>query len=195
MSTALPRPHSRLRGGRLARRDRRSRRRGLRLRMIGTPAIAALVVAIGATGFVRAWEAQPAVTVVSEPVPAPVTSEPTAEEVMGAAAAAVEAWGRFATSGDLGEVDDHFVRDGPQYRQFEQEAGARQAAAGGPPYRFTLLAPVLLDDQPEGDRIVRGELELTRDGEPAQRFRWDLRLRRGEDGAWRVWTVLEAADG
>src|SRR5690606_20382554 len=37
------------------------------------------------------------------------------------------AWGRFAASGDLGEVEPWFAVEGPQYLQFIEEAGAAPA--------------------------------------------------------------------
>jgi len=137
---------------------------------------------------------------VPPPRPAPEAEDaggsatrPSDAELLGVAGDAVDAWGRFASNGDLRQVADLYVVDGPQYRQFSAEAGARQVEAGGPPYRFTLRDAVVLGDQPAGDRLVRGTLELTREGQPPQRYRWDLRLRRVADGSWRVWTVLESS--
>jgi len=120
-------------------------------------------------------------------------TSPSQAELVAVSTDAVDAWGRFASTGDLGQVADHYVADGPQYRQFSAEAGTRQAEVGGPPYRFTLTDATVLGDQPAGDRLVRGTLELTREGQPPQRYRWDLRLRRVADGSWRVWTILESS--
>lgn len=129
--------------------------------------------------------------------PAPEAEDgagPSDAELLAVATDAVEAWGRFASTGDLSQVADHYVADGPQFQQFTSEAPALQAEAGGPPYRFTLGDAAVLGDQPAGDRLVRGTLELTREGQPPQRYRWDLRLRRIADGSWRVWTVLEPSE-
>jgi hypothetical protein len=192
--------HTRVRGRRVALQERRT----LRWRMAATPALAALIVTLGAVGIDLAWEnryaghdvaplpaeAAPGPAPAPAPTPAP---EPADDLLVAAAMNAVESWGRFASTGDLAEVGATFVPNGPQYRQFEQEAADRQATRGGPPYEFTLSDAVVLEERPEGDRVVRGDLQLTREGNPAQHYRWDLRLRQGGDGTWRVWTVINAA--
>lgn len=198
----------------------RSARRSLRWRMAAAPLVAAVVVGFSAVELARSPVARPAArpageatgptaelqpprgpaTEAAEAVPPPrpapeaqIAAGPSDVELLTVAGDAVAAWGRFAGTGDLAEVADQYVTDGPQYAQFAAEAPARQAEAGGPPYRFTLTEAAVLGDQPAGDRLVRGTLELTREGQPAQRFRWDLRLRRVADGTWRVWTVLDSA--
>lgn len=180
-----------------ARSGRRSRsyRRALRWRMATTPAVAAMIVLLGTVGLDLVVD-PPADDYVVEPVvpaPAPVPAGPTDQQLVAAATAAVGAWGDFATTGDLAAVAGTFVVDGPQHRQLAQEAPARQAAQGGAPYRFVVSGATVLDQRPDGDRVVRADLELVRDGSPVQRYRWDLRLRADPAGAWRIWTVSEAA--
>ncbi len=207
MSRPLPVGEATL-GARRAQRARRARR-ALRWRMATVPVVAALVVGVSAAEVVRvsalrslAGPRAPAApgsegtsgaaVTASPPAAAPADPrDPAADQLIAVAEAAVEAWGRFAGTGDLAQVAPHFVADGPQYRQFAAEAATRQAAAGGPPYVFVLREATVLPDEPAGDRIVRGTLELSRDGEPSQRYQWDLRLRRIADGSWRIWTVLD----
>lgn len=178
-------------------------RRFLRWRMVSALAVAQFVVTVGVLGVDAPDEA--GFAVVPEPAPAPVPApvpaaepapapadEPPDEVLIASAQTAVDAWARFASTGQLAEVANSFVQDGPQYQQFAGEAPSRRTAALGAPYRFTLADPVVLPDQPDGDRLVRADLTLTREGSDPQVFRWDLRLRRGDDGVWRIWTVSES---
>lgn len=102
---------------------------------------------------------------------------------------ALSAWGRFAVTGDLAEVEPWFVIDGPQYRQFEDEAAAAQRV-GGDAYRVTF-------EQAESDPVdpnrVRGRVVFVRSGEASQSFDWWIVLR-DADGRSLVWTVEEAGD-
>jgi type IV secretory pathway VirB10-like protein len=193
----------------------------LRWRMVSALAVAQFVVTVGVLGVDGPDDSPESFAVVPDEVPAeappapqppapqPPAPQPPApapaapaqrpgppdEVLVATARAAIEAWGRFASTGQLAEVANAFVQEGPQYQQFVSEAPSRRTAALGPPYTFTMDNPVVLPDQPEGDRLVRADLELAREGSVPQVFQWDLRLRRGDDGVWRIWTVQESAGG
>jgi hypothetical protein len=108
------------------------------------------------------------------------------------ARAALAAWGRFAVSGDLAGMADHFDPDGPQYTQLAEEAPRLAATPLGPPYAMTLTDPLVMvaDDE---IAEVEGLIVMTRPGEPNRTFPWRLHLRRGPQG-WRVWTVEPLTD-
>ena len=127
---------------------------------------------------------------------APGTSQPlklSAEDakVVAAAQSALTAWGKFAVSGDLSELDDTFWKQGPQYKRLATEVpGIRKRNAGPPPYQFTLTPRRLLPG-PAGQRVVRGSVRMSRPGEPTQSFSWDIYMQRvpGAGHPWRLWTV------
>ena len=104
---------------------------------------------------------------------------------------ALQDWGRFGVSGDLNVVKASFWPDGPQYKQLTREASRlRQHPIGPPAYQFALQDPVTVL-QAGGDRLVRGVVKSTRQGQPTRSFRWDIYMRqdRAAGGRWRVWTV------
>jgi hypothetical protein len=101
---------------------------------------------------------------------------------------ALSAWGRFAVSGDLAEVEPWFVVGGPQYEQFLTEAGAG-GSAGGTAYRVTFEPLATHSADPNR---MRGRVVFVRTGEPSQVFDWWIVLRRRDDRL-QVWTV-EAAE-
>lgn len=108
------------------------------------------------------------------------------EAILHATQAALDAWGEFAVTGDLGPVEEQFA-DGPQLRQLRDEAASRPAEAPGPPpYRFTLRDTSVTAD--DAAARVDAEVVLTRPGEVSQEFRWRIHLRRFGD-EWRLWTV------
>ena len=116
--------------------------------------------------------------------------EPVEKVVIDAASRALDAWGRFGVSGDLREVAPHFDERGPQYRKFNAESSALKGAPPGPPaYRFALSDPVVSGNGAE--RIVAGRVAVTRPGEDARSFHWEVVLRITESGTWRVWTVRD----
>ena len=96
-------------------------------------------------------------------------------------------WGRFAVSNNLADVKDSFWANGPQYKQLAKEAKERKGEPiGPPPYKMTMsevkvIAPSNRADQ----RVLRGQVQMTRPGEEPQSFNWD--------GRWRLWTVRETA--
>lgn len=107
------------------------------------------------------------------------------------AAAALDGWGVFAVTGDLAAVAPWFDANGPQWRQFADEAATiADDPAGDPTYRVWLEDPVV---EVVGDgAVVRGDVVFARTGEPSQSFDdWSVVLRR-RDGRWRVWTIAES---
>ena len=103
---------------------------------------------------------------------------------------ALEAWGRFAVTNDLGDLRDWFWANGPQYKQLAEEARKRKRAPGPPAYQFTLASNMRVLAPTAEQRVLRGRVEVTRPAEPVQRFNWDVWMRRdGETGRWRLWTV------
>ncbi len=98
---------------------------------------------------------------------------------------ALQDWGRFGVSGDLNVVKASFWPDGPQYKQLTREAPRlRQHPIGPPAYQFALQDPVTVL-QAGGDRLVRGVVKSTRQGQPTRSFRWDIYMlpRRSQAGA------------
>lgn len=101
------------------------------------------------------------------------------------------AWGQFAVSGDLAHVAPWFDAGGPQFAQFEDEAGNLSIEPlGNPPYTVLLEDPVV--DRIGADAAVVGRVIFVRTGEPSQSFHWRLVVREGIDGP-KIWTV-EALD-
>lgn len=126
----------------------------------------------------------------SSSTPTPVTGQ---GDVVSVVEEAMAAWGRFAVSGDLDEVEPFFVVDGPQYRLFVEESATLAAAAPGPPpYRVLVETFEVLKDA--GEERVTARVRFVRTGEPSQSFRWVIVVRR-VGGEWKVWTVEEGASG
>jgi hypothetical protein len=104
---------------------------------------------------------------------------------------ALEAWGRFAVTNQLGTLRGWFWTNGPQYQKLAGEAKLRRGtkALGPPAYRFTLTRVRVLAPSPRY-RILRGRVRVTRPGERGQSYGWDVWMRRGASGdRWRLWTV------
>ena len=104
---------------------------------------------------------------------------------------ALQAWGRFAVTNQLGTLHGWFWPNGPQYRQLAREARLRRGtkALGPPAYRFTLTRVRVLAPSPV-HRILRGRVRVTRPGERGQSYSWDIWMRRGTSSdRWRLWTV------
>jgi len=102
---------------------------------------------------------------------------------------AMEAWSHFANSNNLDDLHDWFWVEGPQYKELAKEARARKRPLGPPAYQFTLSGTRVL--APTADqRVLRGRVEVTRPGEVAQHYNWDVWMRRDtKSGRWRLWTV------
>jgi hypothetical protein len=134
-------------------------------------------------------------TTVTTPAAATSTSAPVTGErdVLSVVEEAMAAWGRFAVSGDLDEVEPFFAVDGPQYRLFVEEAVALAVAPPGPPpYRVSVETSDLVGDAAEAR--VEARVRFIRTGEPSQSFRWVIVVRRvGDD--WKVWSVVGVDKG
>jgi hypothetical protein len=158
----------------------------------------AAVVMMGLTALV-AWQLTGPAPAPS-PVP-PLTGESPAadvgEEVEGegsaevqavmAARAAVEAWGTFATSGELEGLDPYFDPTGPQHEHLAGEVAERIA---DPATYELVLTP--LDVHANGAAwLVDGTVHMRRNGQPAGAWQWRLELRQHPGHGWRVWTVTE----
>ncbi len=133
----------------------------------------------------------------SRPPPRPSTTSPVPSsawaDVRAAVTGAMAAWGRFAVTGDLEEVSSWFAPDGPQYRQFEEEAERLESAPIGPP-PYTVLVEDLDVEEWDGGARAEGGFVFVRTGEPSQSFHWVIELtRRG--GRWQVWTVTTIDSG
>ena len=118
---------------------------------------------------------------------------PTADQqALEAGRRALEAWGRFAVTNQLGTLHGWFWTNGPQYRTLAREAKLRRGtkALGPPAYRFTLTRVRVLAPSPV-HRILRGRVRVTRPGERGQSYGWDVWMRRGgaSDDRWRLWSV------
>ena len=141
---------------------------------------------------VTAESARPTTTASSVPPTTRPVHEPvtTAADAASALSEAMAAWGRFAVTGDLGEVSPWFVEEGPQFRQFEQEAPRLAAAPiGEPPY--AVVVDDLVVSEMDGSAEAVGRFVFVRTGEESQSFRWKVELRQ-LDGGWQVWTVMDS---
>ena len=100
-------------------------------------------------------------------------------------------WGEFAVSNNLADVKDSFWADGPQYKQLAKEARQRQGRRiGPPPYKMTMTGVTVISPRPD-QKVLRGKVVMTRPGEKAQTFNWDvwLQVDKAANGRWRLWTV------
>ena len=114
------------------------------------------------------------------------------ERVLGSARAALDAWGRFGTTGDVNVVAPYFDNRGPQFTQLAGEARSiAPRPPGPPPYAFTLSGARILPGSAPDERIVRGDVVVSRANESDQQFQWDLVLRRGSENRWLLWTVRD----
>lgn len=127
---------------------------------------------------------------VAEPVPVIGTEVRSAGgSVEEAVNAAMEAWGRFAVSGDLDEVSGWFAGDGPQYRQFEEEAEELASDQIGPP-PYSVVVENLRVESSESEARAGGRFVFVRTGEASRSYTWVVVLTR-RDGRWLVWTVVD----
>jgi hypothetical protein len=103
-------------------------------------------------------------------------------------------WGVFAVTNDLGQVKDTFWANGPQYKLLAKEAKARKKPIGPPPYTVTMSGVQVLKPRPD-QRILRGQVQMTRPGERPQTYHWDvlMQLDQAAGGQWRLWTVRPTA--
>lgn len=127
---------------------------------------------------------------------APATTTPE-QRVVADGEKALADWGEFAVSNDLADVKESFWANGPQYKQLAKEAKERKGkAAGPPPYKMTMTGVQVIAPSDRADqRVLRGQVQMTRPGEEPQSFNWDvwLQLDQASDGRWRLWTVRETS--
>jgi hypothetical protein len=127
---------------------------------------------------------------------APATTTPE-QRIIADGEKALADWGRFAVSNNLRDVRESFWANGPQYKQLAREAKERKGEAiGPPPYTMTMTGVQVIAPSDRADqRVLRGQVQMTRPGEEPQNFNWDVWLQRDEasDGRWRLWTVRETA--
>jgi hypothetical protein len=126
--------------------------------------------------------------------PAEGQFSPADQRLIADARRALADWGEFAISGNVDELKDTFWTDGLQYQKLAKEAPTLKSKnIGPPPYQFALTPSRVLDAQgrqPPGQKIVRGTVRVTRQGERTQNFSWDIYMRRVPNSeTWRVWTV------
>lgn len=149
-----------------------------------------------APGSTSATEAPATVTIptsTTTTTPPVITDTPTAPAVVVALREALAAWGRFAVSGDMAELEDHFVVGGPQRRQLRAESGAIRESPPGPPAYEVTASNVFSVSVTTDDVVMRAEVVWAREGEEPQEFLWDIQMRRIE-GTWRLLTVEDVTD-
>lgn len=96
----------------------------------------------------------------------------------------LSAWGRFAVTRDMREVDPWFAHDGPQYARFLEEASR-------PEVDGIVYSVDIENSQVEvsGSRAwVKGRVTFARTTEGSFSYDWTIHLRRRE-ATWLIWTV------
>lgn len=133
-----------------------------------------------------------ATTITSTNEVAPITGAPAPDAGPRAVVeAGLAAWGRFAVSGHLAELEPWFDPEGPQYGLLAAEAPElADAPLGAPAYSVVMSDPVVYSSVSE--TLVEGRVVFARTGEPSQSWRWRVVLR-ARDGSWRIWTVEDLA--
>jgi hypothetical protein len=162
----------------------------------GVVAVVAATVAIVALvrGLVPGNDAEPArpEQTLASPAPAPVTTEEGEREgerpVVASIRTALDVWETFARSADLNGVDEAFVVDGPQYRQFEREVRNGKAGVERVP-RFSLRSVGAVERSGRRRKVATQIALAGEDGAPDVR-EWTFVLERVA-GSWRVWTVID----
>jgi hypothetical protein len=119
-----------------------------------------------------------------------LATEDLPEPLTEATHAGVDAWSKFAVTGDPAVLGSAFVSDGPQWRQFEAEAAAWTDPPGGEPMRFE-IRQYRLRHLDSTTATVWVEVEASRTGFVSEVFGWDFDLIL-DNGQWRVWTVVPA---
>lgn len=124
--------------------------------------------------------------------PAPVLAE-VAPPAQRAATQALDAWARFASTGELATLDGAFDPAGPQMAALRLQAvGLAQPDVGAYTFGADVLS-VRAGRNPD-EEVVVADVVLSRPGEADQRFAWEIVMRRsGQSGAWVVWTVRDRA--
>lgn len=101
---------------------------------------------------------------------------------------ALTAWGEFVADGDPERLKPWFAEDGPQYRQLAEEA-PELAARPGTSYSVTTEDESVTAAAGEEEAVVESHVTWTQPAEAAQEYKWDVVLRRAEDGRWLLWTI------
>ncbi len=115
-------------------------------------------------------------------------TEVSSDEVRAAVSAALRAWGTFAESGDLADVDPFFDQSGPQWAVLEEEAGSV-----GTSFAAVIEEESLVVD---GQSVTfLAHVTLVADGSENLSVEWEFELRMANDGRWLIWSVRELADG
>ena len=110
-----------------------------------------------------------------------------------AARAALDAWARFASTGDLDQLRDTFDPAGPQLARLTSEAPAlRSRPLTDDPYTFSATVLSVGAGPNRDEQLVAADVVVSRPGETDQRFAWELVLRRS-GGSWLLWTVNDRA--
>ncbi len=107
------------------------------------------------------------------------------DEVRRTVHGALAAWGEFAASGDLQDVEAFFDPGGPQWASLSTEAGSVGAA-----FTAEIVQRSLHPDA--GSMVFVGDIMLASNGE-TRVISWTIKLRRAPDGHWRIWSISETA--
>ena len=112
-----------------------------------------------------------------------------------AAKAALEAWARFASTGDVAVLRDSFDPTGPQFTRLRAEAPqVATRSTSGAPYTFSAATLGTSQGTDPDEQLVGADVVASRPGEADQRFAWELVLRRaGANRPWLLWTVRDRA--
>lgn len=113
--------------------------------------------------------------------------EDMTDGVRSAVTAALEAWGAFAGSGDLTDVDSFFDPAGPQWAVLQGEAGI-----AGVPFEASLVERSL--ELTERTALVVGTVTFVA-GDQSRLADWQIELRTDDQGRWLIWSVREPPGG
>ncbi len=126
----------------------------------------------------------------SATVAAPAPTAPAVDSRIAAARSALAAWGKFVGDGDLERLKPWFAEDGPQYRQLAEEAQSLAQNSADAGYTVTTESELVVTEE-GSEAVILATTTWSRPSETAQRFAWEVVLRRGGDGEWQLWTVRE----
>jgi hypothetical protein len=142
-------------------------------------------------------ETDPSTTILASTTSLPTTTTvpiDASDAVRKAGKAVLDAWGRFAGSGDLAILKNHFHPLSPQLTFLEMRAvEIARAPLGGSPYEFVMAEPVI-NLQPPGFATMQGTVAATRNNETPSELDWRLILAWSEETeSWLVWTIEETS--
>lgn len=101
---------------------------------------------------------------------------------------ALAAWGVFAGSGDLADVEGFFDPHGPQWSMLEEEAGS----VGTPFVAEVEEASLVFDGR---FAVFRASVTLMAERFESRGADWAIELRPGLDGRWLIWSIRDLTDG